>query len=361
MQVATPLVEGRVDSVNVRVGDRVKEGDVLATISSPQIAELRGELREAETRLRQAQQNLERVQRAENRVALLQAKAHLDEAEASLRRTRRLIELGAAAGKDLNAAEAAFASAKANYDYQSNISLNREVQQARAEVETADVELSHLRGSLAAMGASEQPAGMISPLIPVTAPLAGTIIERLVNAGAGASVGMPMFKIADISVLWVIANIPDGQIHQLRIGTPAEIRSPELDPRVITGRIAYIDPVLTEDTRTGRARIEIANPGERLKVGMFVTTHFKISAATPSARSRSIAVPEAAVQRLGERTIVFVSGERKGHYEARDVQLGALLDGFHPVIAGLQAGERIVTAGSFTLKTQLLKGELGEN
>ncbi len=94
MQQVTPLVGGRVEHVNVALGDRVRAGTVLATISSPQIAEMRGNLRAAETKLSLAERNLTRVQRAENRVAVLQAKAKLDEAEATLRRTRRLVELG---------------------------------------------------------------------------------------------------------------------------------------------------------------------------------------------------------------------------------------------------------------------------
>ena len=107
IQQATPLSAGRVERVNVVLGDRVRQGDVLAVISSPEVAEMHGNLHEAETRLNLAQQTLDRVQRAENRAGVLQAKARLDEAEANLRRTQRLIELGAAAGKDLTAAETA--------------------------------------------------------------------------------------------------------------------------------------------------------------------------------------------------------------------------------------------------------------
>ena len=135
-QQATPLVGGRIDQVRVRLGDRVRAGAVLAVISSPQIAQMHGKLHEAETQRALAERNLERVLRAENRVAVLSAKAKLDEAEATLKRVRRLIELGAGAGKDLIAAETAYKTAKAEYDFQSNISLNREVQEARAAVET---------------------------------------------------------------------------------------------------------------------------------------------------------------------------------------------------------------------------------
>jgi len=121
---------------------------------------MHGKLHEAETRLALAEQTYSRVQRAENRASVLQAKARLDEAEATLRRTQKLVELGAGAGKDLLAAEAAYKTAKAEYDYQSNISLNREVQEARAEVETARVEVSHIRNSLRTLGAMYQNRSM---------------------------------------------------------------------------------------------------------------------------------------------------------------------------------------------------------
>jgi cobalt-zinc-cadmium efflux system membrane fusion protein len=367
IQQATPLVSGRVERVNVVLGERVREGEVLAVIASPEVAEMHGKIHEAETRLNLARQNLERVQRAENRSAVLQAKARLDEAEANLRRTRRLIELGAAAGKDLTAAETAFTTAKAEYDYQSNISLNRELQEARSEVETTQVEVTHLRNGLAALGASVPEFESASrphdtSLVTLKAPAAGTVIERLVNAGAGIESGKPLFTIADISTLWVIANVPEGQISHLRVGTPAEVYSPELGEDSVAGRVAYIDPILSEETRTGRVRIEIKNPGERLKVGMFVQVNFRApSDPTREDTVKRLVIPDTAVQRAGERTFVFVPGEREGEYEARDVELGELVGGFHTVISGLQSGERVVTKGGFILKTQLMKGDLGEH
>jgi RND family efflux transporter MFP subunit len=184
-------------------------------------------------------------------------------------------------------------------------------------------------------------------------------VERTVNPGAGVEVGKAMFTISDVSVVWVIANVPDGKIRQLKLGTPAEVHSPELGTRGVASRVSHIDPLLNEDTRTGRVRIEIANPGEKLKLGMFVTVDFKVHAATPQS-SKTLAVPEAAVQRVAERAIVFVAGDKEGRYEAREVELGDVVDGFHPVRSGLKAGDRVVTTGSFTLKTQLMKGELAE-
>jgi cobalt-zinc-cadmium efflux system membrane fusion protein len=364
-QQVTPLVSGRVERVNVVLGDNVRAGAVLAVVSSPEVAEMHGKLHEAETRLALAEQNFNRVQQAENRSSVIQAKARLDEAEATLRRTQRLIELGAGAGKDLIAAEAAQKSAKADYDYQSNISINREVQQARSEVEIARVEVSHLRNSLRALGAelAEDTQGRVAhdtSLVALRSPVSGTVTERHVNAGAGVEAGKPILTVSNISTVWVIANVPEAQVNFLRIGTPAEVRSASLGDDAIGGRVTYIDTTLNEETRTGRVRVEIANPGERLKIGMFVEVGFQTAAAT--ATSEEIVVPDEAVQRIGDRTVVFVPKEgEQGHFEVRDVELGGTSGGFHRVVSGLAPGDRVVTKGSFTLKTQLLKGEMGEH
>ncbi len=368
VQQVTPLVGGRVERVLVALGNRVRAGAPLAVVSSPQIAEMHGKLHESETRLQNAERNLARVKKAENRVAALSAKARLDEAEAALKRTRRLIELGAGAGKDLIAAETAYKTAKAEYDFQSNISLNKELAEAQAEVDTARVDAQHIHDGLRALGAPVSPnekdcQSCDISLITMRAPISGMIIERMVNAGAGIEAGKPLFTVADISTLWVIANVPEAQVGSLRVGTPAEVRAAALGEEEIAGRVAYIDPVLNEETRTARVRVEVANRQERLKVGMFVEVGFEAGSDTPgSSAENELVIPEEAVQRVNERTVVFLPKEsEQGHFEARDVELGGTAGGYQRVISGLKSGERIVSKGSFTLKTQLLKGEMGEH
>jgi membrane fusion protein, heavy metal efflux system len=365
-QQVTPLIGGRVERVNVAQGDHVRAGAILAIISSPEVAEMHGKLHEAETRFELAEQNYQRVLRAENRSALIQAKARLDEAEATLRRTRKLIELGAGAGKDLIAAEAAYQTAKAEYDYQNNISLNREVQQAKAEVETSRVEVLHLRNSLRALGANvpkdeSKKVEHNTSTLALTAPLSGIVTERLVNAGAGIEAGKPLFTISNLSTLWVIANVPESQIARLRTGVPATVRTAAHGGEEISGRVNYIDPLLNEETRTARVRIEINNSSERLKVGTFVEVAFATLTTTDDKlAAHELAVPEEAIQRIEERVIVFVpKADEKGHFEAREVEVGGVVEGYRRIISGLKSGERVVTKGSFTLKTQLLKGDMG--
>ncbi|MEP7271093.1 MAG: efflux RND transporter periplasmic adaptor subunit [Acidobacteriota bacterium] len=361
----TPLVSGRVDRVNVALGDRVSRGAVLAVLASPQIAEMHGKLHEAETAFAIALRNLERVQKAENRVAVLQAKARLDEAEANLRRTQRLIALGAGAGKDLIAAETAHKTAKAEYEFQSNIALNREVAEARAAVDTARVDVKHMRDQLAALGApvaadEKDDHDHDTSVIILRSPIAGVITERRANAGAGVEVGKPLFTVADISRLWVIANVPEARARALRIGAVAKVRAG--DEETVAGRVTYIDPILNEETRTARVRVETTDPGQRFKIGSFVEVSFQLALGHLVTADRALIIPDEAVQRVGERTVVFIpKQDEAGHFEVREIEAGAVSDGMRRVTGGLKAGERVVTRGSFTLKTQLLKGELEDD
>jgi cobalt-zinc-cadmium efflux system membrane fusion protein len=362
-QQVTSLVSGRIEQVNVSIGDRVSAGQIVGTLMSTEVAESYGKWREAVNRHELAQNNLSRVKKQENRAAILEAKAKLDEAEATLKRTRRLIELGAGAGKDLISADTNYKTAKAQYDYQSSIPLNKEIQEAEAELKSAQVSALHLKQSLQALGVSvSSPNAEVRNVasVPLRAPVSGIITERTVSGGAGVQAGTSLFTISNISNVWVIANVPENQMPLLHVGTPAQIRVAALGDGTINGNISYIDPQLNEETRTGRVRIEVPNTNERLKSGMFVEVGFQ--GGTGAATGQELVVPSAAVQQLGERTIVFVPKEDEpGAFEIREIEVGSMVEGYHRVLKGLQIGEKVVTKGSFTLKTQMQKEELGEH
>jgi multidrug efflux pump subunit AcrA (membrane-fusion protein) len=148
-------------------------------------------------------------------------------------------------------------------------------------------------------------------------------------------------------------------VGTLHVGTPAELRSAALGGSALAGHVNYIDTKLNEETRTARVRVELANPGERLKAGMFVQVGFQTN--TGAVSGEELMVPSTAVQRIGDRSVVFIPKEGAvGTFEARDLELGGEVDGYHRVLSGIKLGERVVTKGSFTLKTQLMKGALGE-
>ena len=148
-------------------------------------------------------------------------------------------------------------------------------------------------------------------------------------------------------------------MSRIRVGTTAQVTSTALGNGALTARVAYIDPQLSEDTRTGRVRLEVPNPGGVLRAGMFVEVGFQTG--TGESTGEELVVPAIAIQRVGEKTVVFVpKGNEAGAFEVRDVEIGGEVEDYTRILSGLKLGEKVVTKGSFTLKTQLQKGELGE-
>lgn len=361
-EMATPLVGGRIENVYYGVGDYVEKGAVLAVIASPQLAQMHGKMHEAKTRYDLAQRNLARVQKAENRVAVLQAKAKLDEAESTLKRTKRLIELGAGAGKDLVFAETNYRTAKADYEFQSNISLNKEIQEAKAEVETSRVDLHHIENEMRSLGVAvnsdDDDHQKDTSLVSVKSPLSGIITERKFNAGAGIDTSTPIFAISNLSTVYVIANVPESSVGNLIPSSAAEIKS--VAAGTISGRIDYIDPRLDETTRTAKVRLEVPNPNGKLRAGMFTEVAFYTG--TGDSTGEELVVKSDAIQRDKDKTIVFIPKDNEpGTFEIREVEIGGEIQGYTTIKSGLKLGEKVVTKGSFILKTQMQKGELGDH
>lgn len=357
LQQITPLVSGRVENIYVALGDYVKAGALLVRIDSPEVAELHGKLHEAETKLQLAKSTLNRVQQAANRVSVLKAKASLDEAESNLKRTKQLVSEGLTARKDLVATQSEYDRAKAEYNFQRDITLNKEVSEAKAAVTTAVTETEHIRDGLKALdahlgGDNEGTEHDISK-IELRAPISGTVIERFVNPGAGFDQGKPLLTIANTARLWVIANVPEGQMASIHIGSPASVK---LGDRTVIGKVSYVDPRLNEDTRTSRVRIEIANPNQQIQVGSFAQVSFESSTI-----SGKMFIPDTCIQTVEGKPVVFVYDKKTGKYSMRAVQVGPAASGIIPVFSGLQVGEQIAASGSFILKSKLLKEQFGDD
>lgn len=354
LQQITPLVSGRIRNIYVSLGDNVQKGELLLTIDSPQVAELHGKLHEAETRLHLARLALKRVNEAASRVNVLKSKASLDEADSTLQRTKQLVSEGLIARKDLVAAQSNYDKAKADYEFQKNISLNREVAEAQAEYSTATTESEHLKDGLRALDAKlpveEESKNHDISMIELRSPITGTVIERFVNPGSGIEQGKPLLTIANTSTLWVIANVPEKEMTRVRIGTSAQIF---IGATQVPGKVNYIDPRLNEDTRTARVRLEIKNPGNKLQAGNFAQVEFQ-----EASDHSTIYVPEAAVQILSGDPVVFVR-LNNGEFVLRKVKTGPTQAEMVPISGGLKPGEVIATEGSFVLKSKLLKEQFG--
>ena len=189
--------------------------------------------------------------------------------------------------------------------------------------------------------------GVARKTLPVTAPISGFVIEKNIVQGQMVDAGMRLYRIADLGMVWVLAQIYEQDLPFIQLGQEAVVKIASLPDREFRGRVTFIYPTVDEKTRTVRVRLEFENPGYFLKPGMFASAQIRAELDTPS-----VLVPDAAVLRSGARNTVFVA-VADGKFEARDVRLGVEAeDSMIQVLGGLNAGERIVVSGQFLLDSE---------
>ncbi|MDP9264034.1 MAG: efflux RND transporter periplasmic adaptor subunit [Acidobacteriota bacterium] len=181
--------------------------------------------------------------------------------------------------------------------------------------------------------------------ITIHSTVSGTVMERKVTEGQYVKEGDALYTVADLSTVWVKADVYESDLARVRAGQPVEITSEAL-PGKLRGRVDFIEPTLNPQTRTVAVRIQVANPGLRLRPGMFV--HASLAR---SAGQQALAVPRSAVLDTGTRKLVYIA-RGNGVFEPRPVELGAADQEFYPVLSGLKEGERVVTHGSFLMDSQ---------
>jgi len=184
------------------------------------------------------------------------------------------------------------------------------------------------------------------------APSSGTIVERSVKLGDVVTPATEMYVLSDLSRLWVIAQVPEERLGAMRPGMPVEVRTRAFPERAFSGRVTYVSSDLDPETLTVQVRCSVPNPRGDLKTGMYATVRLQ------SETMRSVlAVPEAAVQRLEDDPVVFVSAGEDA-FEVRPVRVGGRLDGDVEILDGLRPGERLAVSGAFVLKSELLQADL---
>ena len=302
----TSRVAGVLRSVGAELGQHVERGQSLAVVFSDELAMAQSKY--------------------------LAALAELDEHHQHHRRTQELLEIGAAS--------------------------REEFEQATTRLKTGEAEVASLRQRLIFLGFSPQRVnGLRSPAqinseVALQAPATGTVITRSVNPGEVIEMNKELLRVADLSTVWVIAQVYEKDLPQVRMGGTAGVTAGAYPGRVFRGRITYVDPSLDQATRTAQVRVEVANPGQALKLGMFVSV--ALGPVGESKRSGAM-VPKSAVQQIGNQQVVFVASDRPHVFTLRPVRLGPEANGFYPALEGLAAGERVVTEGSFLLRAEWLK------
>ncbi len=299
---------GRVLSVFVELGQRVAKGDPLVQLHSPELAD---------------------VERA-----YVSTGADLTLARQQLTRLERLVAIGAASQQELDTMRA---------------------QQTRlaADVEGARARLL-LLGRTAAQVAALGSPGAIDPAVTIVAPMAGTVTTRSANPGQTIDASAPLVTVVDLDTVWIIGDAYERDVASVGVGSPVTMTSAALPGQTFAGRVAYVDPQIVAESRTARVRVEAANPGGRLRLGMLM--EMRVNAAPGSV----VMIPKTAVQTIGAVPVVYVSNpQRPGTFVERTVRLGTATGDDVEVVAGITAGEAIVTAGSFLVRSERDRVNLG--
>ena len=187
----------------------------------------------------------------------------------------------------------------------------------------------------------------IKKTLRVNAPRSGIVVEKMAVQGQMVDAGMKLYRLADLSLVWVQSQIYEQDLPAVKLGQEAEVTLTYLPDRKFVGRVTYIYPTLDEKTRTAKVRMEFHNPGLFLKPGMFAKVELKANLD-----KSALLVADSAVLRSGEKNTVFVALEG-GKFEPRTVVIGARGEGNnYAVLKGLKEGERVVTSGQFMLDSE---------
>jgi cobalt-zinc-cadmium efflux system membrane fusion protein len=298
-------VTGRVTQINAILGQRVRRGAVLATLHSAELSAAQLAYLKAVS-----QEDLQR--RAVERAKLLFASDVIGAAELQKRES--------------------------------------ELAQAQAELRASHDELKVLgmtEGAIDKLAASRA----VHSLSSVTATLDGTVIDRRVTQGQVVQPADVLFAVADLSHVWLVAEVPEQQADLVKKGEAAEAEIPALGRRRIAGRLIFVSDTVNPETRTVTVRMDVENPDRAIKPEMLASMLIR------GRPQRRLVVPAAAVVRENNRDHVFVQLDPT-RFQLRPVTLGEESGGFVPVLGGLKRGEMVVTQGAFHLNNERRRKEL---
>lgn len=307
------FVQGIILETAVQVGDRVGTGQVLATMHSTIVHDTWAAYRKAVAERRRAEHELAFTVQAHERAKRLYADAAL-----SL--------------QDLQRAET------------NRIDASELLDMAQTEVRRAEEELEHL-----GITNSEDPSGESGEQIPVRTPVRGLVLERFVTTGTTVTPGTPLFVVSDLSAVWVLAEIDESLLSHVAVGRPVEVRVAAYNNERFHGTVTLIGDTVNPKTRRITVRCSLPNADGRLKPEMFATVILE-----QQEMRRAVVVPSDAIQSIGGNTTVFVS-EPDNRFRAQPIKIGTDDNGQVEVLSGLRAGDPVVVAGSFVLKSEMLR------
>jgi Cu(I)/Ag(I) efflux system membrane fusion protein len=187
--------------------------------------------------------------------------------------------------------------------------------------------------------------GEIKKTMVLYAPADGFVMEKMAFKGMSLMPGVTLFKVGDLSTIWVIADIYEYELPFIKIGDKARITLAYFPGESLEGTATYIYPAVDPKTRTAKVRFDLPNPEFKLKPEMWANVELKIPLG------RKLVVPEDAVMDSGTMQMVFVD-RGQGHFESRHIQIGAKVQGYYEVLSGLREGEKVVTSANFLIDSE---------
>jgi membrane fusion protein, heavy metal efflux system len=312
-----PLLEGRMVSLNVKTGDHVRAGAVLATMESLDIGRTRADYLGALARRERADIELSREKQL--MVQKLTTERDLVEAETE----RKLADLG--------------------------------VRAASERLHAVGIDARGIGSSAKAMAPSTT--------VSLTTPVAGEVMEALARVGQPVRASDTLFVVGSIDELWLEIDLYERDLNRVHDGDAARIVAVSFPGRVFEGRVDHIHAVIDREKRVVRVRIVLPNPDGLLRPGMSATARISAEAKSLAgdAGDAAIAViPRSAIQSIDGQPFVFVQ-KRAGAYELRAVEKGVEYEALVEIVRGLSERETIVVDGAFILKSEVLREQMGKN
>jgi multidrug efflux pump subunit AcrA (membrane-fusion protein) len=326
-------VQGWVEKINVREGDRIKAGQVLATLDTREaeaaVAQSKASLEAAAARLKQVKATSEEAIQAQ----IQQTKANLELAESDLKRARELHEKNFIARQQLDEARTKYNVAKATYDLALNNLRQRtwenDIALAEAQVRQAKATLDLTQAQL---------ANLI-----ILSPMNGGVTKRYVDPGTMVKDTTPILTLMDLSEVKMLVNVIEREFVHLQKGQAVKVTVTAFPNRTFQGRISVITPALELQSRTAEIQISIPNPGYILNPGMFGRAEILLR-SNPGA----LVIPIQALVNEGDRDLVYIYKDGNAHH--RVIRKGLVKDTQVEVMQGLNVGEQVITAGHGFLK-----------
>lgn len=321
-----PLAQGVVEQVKVRLGDRVTQGQALLVYDNIELGELIGQY-----------QSL--------RAGLQKQLAQKDVSEKVFARAKSLLEVQAISQRE--------------YDLRS-----AEYQQAIAEVESQRAEVARTEEKLHRFGLTDEDLMALKPAEgeshrtashnTLRAPFAGVIIRYEVSQGEVVDRQKELFTIVDTSTVWVLGDVYEKDIQEVRKRGECLVELAAFPGEIFRGRITYLSDMLDPASRTAKLRCVVPNSDGRLKLEMFGSVRVPVQGTL-----QALTLPAASVQDVNGEAVVFVQ-RSETQFEKRPVKLGDRNNQVVRVIEGVRPGEKVVSNGSFYLKSALLREQMGE-